>query len=373
MIFFIGMTILVLAAVAVVYKTLTGYIDFAWYTKLCILAFLFVSWFAPMWLRWLRHGPDFLGGTFYDVAYKAGYFLMGFVLILSMLLIARDIIWQILYLIVRKSTLNPDNAHHINILNFVTIALALVISGYGVYEAHKTPVVQNLTIKDARIREKLKFVAASDFHINQSTPDFHIKKMVDVINAQNPDYILLVGDIVDDDPEFAVKKFEQLKDLKAQKIYISLGNHEYYHRPYAWIIEFAKLGFEVLQNSGEKINGSGIYVAGVPDVGSTNVNYERAFAASDEDNYKILLSHAPTDFKDLDKSKLDIQLSGHTHGGQIFPFQYITKKANDGYLAGLYDEKDAKIYVMKGAGYWGPPIRLMAEPDILVLNLEPEE
>ena len=128
-----------------------------------------------------------------------------------------------------------------------------------------------------------------------------------------------------------------------------------------------------MQNSGEKINDSGIYVAGVPDVGSTNVNYDRAFAASDDENYKVLLSHAPTDFKDLDKSKFDIQLSGHTHGGQIFPFQYITKKANDGYLAGLYDEKDAKIYVMKGAGYWGPPIRLMAEPDILVLNLEPEK
>ena len=373
MIFFIGMLILVLAAIAVVYKTLTGYTDFAWYSKFGILFFLIISWFSPVWLKLIRHGPEFLNGSFYTFAYQAAYFLMGFVLILSMLLIARDIIWQILYLLAKRSVFNPDNAHHINILNVITIIAALFISVYGVFEAHMSPIAKELTISDSRIKKPIKFVIASDFHIDQSTSKAHISKMIKAINAQNPDYILLVGDIIDDKPEFALEKFKLLKDLKAKKIYVSLGNHEYYNRPYAWIIEFSKLGFEVLHNSGEMIDESGIYLAGVPDVGSVSANYERAFAGSDDQAYKILLSHSPTDFKDMDKSAIDLQLSGHTHGGQIFPFQYITKKANDGYLAGLYQEDGTKLYVMKGAGYWGPPIRLMAKPDILVLNLESEK
>ncbi len=373
MIFFIGTLIIVCAAIAVVYKTLTGYTDFALPLKFCVLLFLILSWFAPIWIRLLRQGPAFLNGTFYDVAYKVGYFLMGFVLVLSMLLIARDIIWQILYFILRRPLLNPDNPHSINMCNIITLCFAFLISLYGVFEAHKTPAIKTLTITDKRVKENVKFVVASDFHINQSMPDWHIDKMVNVINAQKPDYILLAGDIIDDSPDRTMKKFERLQKLNAKKIYISLGNHEYYNKPYAWMIKFTDAGFEVLQNSGEKIDNSGIYVAGIPDTGSANVNYTRAFAHADDKDYKILLSHSPSDFKEADRSKFDLQLSGHTHGGQIFPFDYFTKKANDGYLKGLYTLDGTKLFVMKGAGYWGPPMRILAEPDILVLNLKKEK
>ncbi|MBR2300111.1 MAG: metallophosphoesterase [Alphaproteobacteria bacterium] len=372
MVFFFGMLILVVAAIAVTYKTLTGYASFSAVSKILILLILTASWFSPMWLRWIRNGYEILNGTFYDIAYKLGYFMMGFVLILAMLLILRDVLWYVVYFISRIKALNPDNAHAINVANFITVLLALTASFYGVYEAHKSPDVRQINISDNRIKEKVKFVMASDFHINQSTPVWHIQKMIDIINKQNPDYILLVGDIVDDEPERTIEKFKMLEALRAKKIYISLGNHEYYHKPYAWMIEFNNLGFEVLHNTGEKIENTGVYVGGVPDVGSTSVNYDKALANS-EDTYKILLSHAPTDFKDIDKTKFDIQLSGHTHGGQIFPFQYITKRANDGYLAGLYETDDADLFVSRGAGYWGPPMRILAEPDIAVLNLEPSK
>ncbi len=372
MVFFLGMLILVVAAIAVSYKTLTGYTSFSAFSKVLILLVLTVSWFSPMWLRWVRNGSEFLNGTFYDIAYKLGYFMMGFVLILTMMLILRDVLWYVVYFISRIKALNPDNAHAINVANLITVLLALMASFYGVYEAHKTPDVRQINISDNRIKEPLKLVMASDFHINQSTPVWHIQKMINIINKQNPDYILLVGDIVDDEPERTIEKFKMLEALKAKKIYISLGNHEFYHKPYAWMIEFNNLGFEVLHNTGEKIENTGVYVGGVPDVGSTSVNYDKAFYEAGE-TYKILLSHAPTDFKDIDKTKFDIQLSGHTHGGQIFPFQYITKRANDGYLAGLYETDDADLFVSRGAGYWGPPMRILAEPDIAVLNLEPSK
>jgi len=371
MFFFIGMLILVISFISVVYKILTGYAVVTWHTKTALLLFLSVAWFAPVWLRWLRHSPDIFDGMVYDCLYKIGYFLMGFVLILSLLLIARDIIWQVLYFIIKKPVLNPDNAHYINVLNMATIVLALMVSFYGVYEAHKTPQVKTLTISNQRIKKPVKIAAASDFHINHSTPVWHINKMIDVINAQNPDYIVLVGDIVDDTPDLALRKFLTLLKLKAKKVYISLGNHEYYNRPYGWMIEFVNSGFEVLHNSGERIEGTGLYLAGIPDVNSAKVNYDRTFKMAEDEDYKILLSHSPDNFKKTDKSKFDLQLSGHTHGGQIFPFQYITKQANEGYLSGLYHAEGTKLYVMKGAGYWGPPMRLFAQPDILVLNLEP--
>jgi len=370
MLFFYGMMIIVLASIAVVYKTLTAYTSFSLTAKVFILIFLTLSWFSPMWIRLIRKGPLFLQGTFYELAYHVGYFMMAFVLILTMLLIFRDLLWHLIYFVARNDYLSPNNAYHINVLNAGTLIVAFLISLYGVYEAHRTPIVQEIKVSDHRVKEKIRFVAASDFHINQSTPEWHIKKMIDVINAQNPDYILLVGDVVDDKPEHTIEKFKMLSALKAKKIYVSLGNHEYYNRPYAWMIEFSKLGFEVLHNSGEQIGDTGVYVGGVPDAGSMEINYLRTFEKA-SDAYKILLSHSPTDFKDLDKTLFDMQISGHTHGGQIFPFQYITKKANDGYLAGLYKTTGADLFVMRGAGYWGPPVRIGAIPEILVLDVEP--
>lgn len=371
--FFIGMLIFVIASIAVTYKILTGYASISILSKACVLLFLIISWFTPVWLHFLKKGPDFLSGPCYDVAYKLGYFMMGFVLILTMLLIFRDVVWHILHLLLRSEKLNPDSAYHINLFNMLTLGLSFLISLYGVYEAHKTPEVKNIYAADERIKEPVKFVVASDFHINRSTPKFHIHKIIDAINAQNPDYILLVGDVVDDDPEYTLEKFKMLTALKAKKIYITLGNHEFYNKPYAWMIEFAKEGFEILHNTGEKLEKEGIYVAGVPDVGTTDVNYDKAFLYADDDEYKILLSHSPADFNEVDKTRFDIQFSGHTHGGQIFPFQYITKKANAGYLEGLYKTENADLFVMHGAGYWGPPMRIGAAPDIAVLTLEPKK
>ena len=138
------------------------------------------------------------------------------------------------------------------------------------------------------------------------------------------------------------------------------------------MIEFAKLKFEVLQNSGEQIENTGVYIAGVPDTSAASANYKNALQNAG-DSYKILLAHAPADFKNLAQNSVDIQFSGHTHGGQMVPFQHIAKKVNNGYLSGLYEKDGAKLFVLKGAGYWGPPMRILAEPDIAVLTLEPQK
>lgn len=367
--FFITMLVFVVIAIGVTYKVMVGYTNFGFWARFAVFLLLGAAWFSPVLIRLIRKLPPAFNGTFYDISYKTLYFLMGLALVLFFMIVVRDVVWQIIYFISKSQSLDPNNVHAINVLNIITLALAFVVCLYGVYEAHNKLEVHTLNIQDARIKKPVNIVVASDFHINQSTPLWHIDKIIKQINAQNPDYVLLVGDTADDEPEYARKKIKHLKKIRAKKVFISLGNHEYYHRPYSWMESFFDLGFTIIHNSGEKLEDTGVFVAGVPDVGSARVSYERAFEEAG-DEYKILMSHSPTDFKTLNQDMFDIQVSGHTHGGQIFPFQYITKQVNDGYLSGLYQEK-AKLFVLKGAGYWGPPMRLNAAPDIAVLKLSP--
>ncbi len=369
--FFALMLVFVLAALSITYKILVGYTSLSLFWRLLVLVSLVCAWFSPVLLRLIRKMPLMFHGAFYEFSYKIGYFLMGFALILFILLFVRDILWHIVFYVSKSQALNPNNAHMINVLNVYTIALALLISFYGLFEAHQQPYVEEVTIQDAKIKQPLKIVVASDLHINQSTPIWHINKMINQINNQEPDYILLVGDIADDDLLYALPKIRLLSKLKAKKIYLTLGNHEYYHNPYSWMKAFSDLGFQVLQNTGETIEATGLYIAGVPDTGSARVFYNKAFETS-KDEFKILMSHSPADFKTINQDMFDLQVSGHTHGGQIFPFQYLTKKANNGYLEGLYQEK-AKLFISKGAGYWGPPMRIGARPDIVRINLVPAD
>lgn len=366
--FFVAMLIVMIACLAITYKTLAGYGHLPLWAKLLILVLLTIAWFSPMILRIIRDF-DWLGGTAYAVAAKSSYFLMGFAFILFMILLFRDVIWYIVYYISHNPELSPDNVRLLNRNNLIAVAAALLISLYSVYEANKTPAVKEINITDERVKEDTRLVVASDLHIDRATPLWQIRQIVDEINRQKPDYVLLVGDVIDDVPDNLKEKMEELKKIKAQKIYLSFGNHEYYNAPIKWMIEFTHMGFEVLHNTGGEIGQTGIYLAGVPDANSATINYTKALFGAKDGYYKILMSHSPRTIKDED-NKFDLQVSGHTHGGQIFPFHFLAKEAN-GYLAGMYEtESGNKLYITRGAGYWGPPMRLLAPSDITVINLK---
>ncbi len=367
--FFIAMLIVMLACLAITYKTLAGYGHLPIWAKLLILILLIVAWFSPMILHTIRN-YKWLDGTAYAVIAKGSYFLMGLAFILFMLLFFRDVIWYIVYYVSHNSDLSPDNVRLLHRNNLITVVLALLISLYSVYEANKTPTVKDINITDKRIKENTRLVVASDLHIDRATPLWQIRQIIGEINKQNPDYVLLVGDVIDDVPDNLKGKMEELKKIKAKKIYLSFGNHEYYNAPIKWMIEFTHMGFEVLHNTGNEIEQTGIYLAGVPDASSATVNYKKALFGATDDNYKILMSHSPRTIKD-EENKFDLQVSGHTHGGQIFPFHFLAKEAN-GFLAGMYDdiENGHKLYITRGAGYWGPPMRLLAPSDITVINLK---
>ena len=216
----------------------------------------------------------------------------------------------------------------------------------------------------------------NDTHINRTTPVETVRKLVDRVNALDADAIVLVGDIADDKVDAVKPHMKELERLKAKypPLY-TFGNHEFYNGLIPWQFKFKNMGFLIMFNHGVRIPDHNVYIAGIPDAHIANnsdiwnVNFLQAFKGARKGSYRILLSHTP-DFADyLSKDSVDLQLSGHSHGGQVFPFQILAKYANK-YLSGLYDVNGIKLYVSNGAGYWGPAMRLFAPSEITVIDLK---
>ena len=140
---------------------------------------------------------------------------------------------------------------------------------------------------------------------------------------------------------------------------------------------FKNIGYKVLYNYGEYLPGFNLYIAGVPDSRTTAIgpytlrpNLYDAMSGSKDGQYKLLLSHSPDYAAGLYNRAVDLILSGHTHGGQIFPFHLLVKKVNK-FLSGEYDVRGMKLYVSNGYGYWGPSMRLFAPSELTLIHLVP--
>lgn len=259
-------------------------------------------------------------------------------------------------------------------MNYVNIAVALLCSAYALYAGVKTPDVKEIEISSEKISKEQKIVVLSDIHIHRAIFPQKIKEMVERTNALNPDVIILAGDIIDDDVNKISEITSLLKGLKAKNgVCFVTGNHEFYIGYQETVKELEKQGFIFLENSGVPLEGN-VYLAGIPDKFSAHeygieIDLNKAFASAPFGAYRLLASHTPEDFgKD---NMFDLEVSGHTHGGQIFPFHILTKLHNQ-YLAGLYDmSENSKIYVSRGAGQWGPQMRFLAPSEITLIKLKP--
>ena len=258
----------------------------------------------------------------------------------------------------------------------VTGATALTVGGTsmarGMFEARGTHEVVDVEIYLSKLPASLDgftIVQLTDLHVGLTIDRVFVQRVVDRANALAPDLIALTGDFVDGKVEDLRDDIAPLAQLRAKHgIYAVTGNHEYYAGVDPWIAEISSLGARYLRNA-RVVIGEGdaaFELAGVDDHSAKGGDHGDAAATKDRDPQRalVLLAHQPRQVRRAAAYGVDLQLSGHTHGGQIWPWHYIVKIQQGGLLAGRYEYENTQLYVSRGCGYWGPPVRVLAPLEI---------
>lgn len=242
-----------------------------------------------------------------------------------------------------------------------------------------------IRVRLARLPSELDgttIVQLSDVHVGPTLQRAFIEEIVRKTNALSPDVIAITGDLVDGSVDALRHHIEPLKDLRARYgVFFVTGNHEYYSGAEEWCAELTRLGIRVLRNERVAIgSGEASYdLAGIDDYhaeqfgGGHGADLERATAGRDPSRELVLLAHQPRAVFEASERGVGLQLSGHTHGGQIWPWNWLVRLQQP-VVSGLARFGETLIYVSNGTGYWGPPMRLGAPAEITkVVLLAPEE
>ncbi|MFK3735334.1 metallophosphoesterase [Streptomyces sp. NPDC088090] len=245
----------------------------------------------------------------------------------------------------------------------------------GAYGVLRGPGVKRVTVplaKLPRAAHGYRIAVVSDIHLGPILGRAHAQRIVDAVNATQPDLIAVVGDLVDGTVENLGPAAEPLARLRARHgSFFVTGNHEYFSGADAWVDHVRELGLRPLRNERLEI-AAGFDLAGVDDVAGESEgrgpDFARALGDRDRSRAAVLLAHQPVVIDDAVAHGVDLQLSGHTHGGQLWPGNLLAELANPT-VAGLERYGDTQLYVSRGAGAWGPPVRVGAPSDITVVQL----
>ena len=260
-------------------------------------------------------------------------------------------------------------------------AVALGTAGTGAWLANATPVVRRVPVTlrglDPAL-EGLRIVTFSDGHLSATYGGRRFERLVEVVNEQRPDVVAIIGDLVDGDVEDLREDVAPLADLVSEQgVFFVTGNHEYFVDTQAWMRHLPTLGVDVLRNERVAIarGGASFDLAGIDDriaaasgVPGHGADLDAALDGRDDATPVVLLAHQPVMVGQAAAAGVDLQLSGHTHGGQLWPFDYAIR-LDQPVVEGWSRHGDTQLYVTAGAGYWGPPMRIGARPEVTVVEL----
>lgn len=231
-----------------------------------------------------------------------------------------------------------------------------------------------------RALDGLTLVQLSDVHLGPFIRRRFMDEVVGAVNALKPDAVMLTGDLVDGAPSELGEAAAAFANLRSRfGTFMVTGNHEYYSGDERWAAAFSGLGVEVLRNRHVKLGdrgpgGASLDLVGVDDwmararYPGRGYDLEAALAGRAPDRAAVLLAHQPANWRNAASRGVGLQLSGHTHGGQLFPMTLLIPLQWE-HVAGLYREGDASLYVSRGTGFWGPPMRVGSPPEITKIVL----
>jgi predicted MPP superfamily phosphohydrolase len=311
-----------------------------------------------------------------DLLHAASYLSMGWLSFVLPLSLARDaLLW-----------LGAGDTRHQHVA-LDTLSAGIVFAGataalgVGALAALRGPHVRHVDIPLAGLPaewEGLRIVQISDLHVGPTIGTAYVRRVVEMSNALAPDLVALTGDIVDGSVPRLAQGVAPLADLVArQGVFLVLGNHDYYSGAGPWVKHFEALGLQVLRNESRLFQrGSArLVVGGVTDPAAhldVPVQLPQpALAAAPEAGpaVRVLLAHHPKLAPLAEQAGFDLQLSGHTHAGQFFPWTIAARLVHGPHVAGLSRRGRMWVYVSAGTGTWGPPVRLGTRPELTLLRL----
>ncbi|SCD86529.1 hypothetical protein GA0115242_115926 [Streptomyces sp. SolWspMP-5a-2] len=250
--------------------------------------------------------------------------------------------------------------------------MAVGTVGYGTYGVLRGPRIKRVTVplaKLPRAAHGYRIAVVSDIHLGPILGRGFTQGIVDTINAAQPDLVAVVGDLVDGSVRDLGPAAAPLAGLDAPSYFVT-GNHEYFSGAAQWVQEVRRLGLTPLENARTELPWFDL--AGVNDVAGESEgqgpDFAKALGDRDPARACVLLAHQPVQIHQAVEHGVDLQLSGHTHGGQLWPGNLLAAAANPT-VAGLDRYGDTQLYVSRGAGAWGPPTRVGAPSDITMIQL----
>ena len=266
----------------------------------------------------------------------------------------------------------------------VLLLISLLLAALGTHAALRVPPVTPVEIVVPGLPaawDGLTVAQLSDVHASKTFPGNWLAGVVDAVNAARPDLVVITGDLFDGTPRQRYDDLLPLRRLRAPLgVYACPGNHEYYSGLTAWRERFPSLGILLLENDHVLLrrNGAALILAGLTDdvaerFGLPRPDVRQALGSTEASLPLILMAHRPhqvEQLKQLSRSGAALQLSGHTHGGQVFGLDLLVRRVNDGYLRGLYEIGPVRLYISTGTALWsGFPLRLGVPSEIPLITL----
>lgn len=332
----------------------------------------FLVWIVPVYY-WGSDRED--EGMIDQLVHQGSYLSMAWLSFVLVLALARDVLLL--------STRPFPGLHSIVSGPGVPVVLAgsLVALAAGALIAFRGPSVKHVDVRIEGLHpdlEGFRIAQISDLHVGRTIGERYVRRVVELTQALKPDLIALTGDMVDGPVERLAADVAPLRELASEgRAYFILGNHDCYSGARGWIAHFQAMGIRVLLNTHEMVTkGAGrMMVAGVldPAVAMSEAGQgprpDLAAKGGEPGAFRLLLAHNPRIAPAGARAGFDLQLSGHTHAGQFFPWTLAVRLVHAPHVAGLSREGRMQVYVSAGTGTWGPPVRLGTSPELTLLRL----